>query len=614
MPTYNHGAFIRRALASLFAQTFKDWELILIDDGSTDYTEDVVQDYKQNQRIRFYKNVKNKGLGYCLNLGMKYARSEIICYLPSDDVFFKNHLASLHQCLMNDDSAVLAYSGLYYGNADNYSQGLAIQKTQGQIPGHALQLVQVMHRKCAIRWVERDEFVTGDLSTMFWDKLKLEGKLVETKKITCEWVNHPYQRHKIISERFGGGIEAYKKFYGIEKPIRFHLKNGHYIDEIQLSTQIKRELVAKSSLKILLVGEASFNPERLCAFEEKGHTLYGLWIPNPDFHNSVGPFKFGNISDLDIRTFQVQINSIKPDIIYGLLNSQAVRLAHRIMISNPDIPFVWHFKEGPMFCRNMGIWKELFELYYNADGRLYINDTSKNWFEQFIGQDEGSSFVLDGDLPSRKYFSNNRSPLLSNSDGEIHTVICGRPYGILPADVLDLAKHNVHLHLYGEFYHAKWRSWIDEVNHFAPGYLHLHAQCKAEYWTSELSQYDAGWLHSFRSENNGELIRCSWDDLNYPARMSTLAAAGLPMIMRNNSGNIVASQSLVESLNCGILFNSMNDLGEQLNDSRALAAKRNAVWEKRMLFTFDYYIDDLISFFRKVIKEKTVNDQIVEAE
>jgi glycosyltransferase involved in cell wall biosynthesis len=86
MPTYNQEQFIRRAIASLLAQTLTDWELIIINDGSPDSTEDIIEEYLFDTRIRYYKNKHNLGLGACLNIGISKANASYIAYLPSDDV------------------------------------------------------------------------------------------------------------------------------------------------------------------------------------------------------------------------------------------------------------------------------------------------------------------------------------------------------------------------------------------------------------------------------------------------------------------------------------------------------------------------------------------------
>src|SRR3954447_24708781 len=95
MPTYNQGAFISRAIASLFLQTFENWELIIINDGSTDYTGEVVGEF-HDRRIRYFSHEQNEGIGGCLNKGIQIACFDYIAYLPSDDIFFKDHLASLY--------------------------------------------------------------------------------------------------------------------------------------------------------------------------------------------------------------------------------------------------------------------------------------------------------------------------------------------------------------------------------------------------------------------------------------------------------------------------------------------------------------------------------------
>ena len=92
MPTYKHKHFIRRAIASLQAQTFNDWELIIVNDASPDATEDIIPAHLDDKRIQYYSNNENQGLGACLNFGIEKAQGSYIAYLPSDDVIYKDHL------------------------------------------------------------------------------------------------------------------------------------------------------------------------------------------------------------------------------------------------------------------------------------------------------------------------------------------------------------------------------------------------------------------------------------------------------------------------------------------------------------------------------------------
>ena len=86
--------------------------------------------------------------------------------------------------------------------------------------------------------------------------------------------------------------------------------------------------------------------------------------------------------------------------------------------------------------------------------------------------------------------------------------------------------------------------------------------------------------------------------------MNTLAAAGLPMLQFNNRGHIVAVQSKVEALDIGICFDSYEQLGHVLKEKARMQTLRKNVLEHRKQFSFDYYVHDLIDFFRKVIDSK----------
>jgi glycosyltransferase involved in cell wall biosynthesis len=595
MPTYNQDKFICRAIHSLKKQTFTNWELIIVNDGSTDLTYHLAQEFLEDPRIKYLQNSTNKGLGASINNALKEASGRYISYLPSDDVIYKDHLQSLADILNENPDAALAYSSFVH----HYNR-----KCDGILNNEWYQLVQVMHKKNSNRWKERKEIESDDLNKLFWNKIK--GKHIHSNQVTCEWTDHPKQRHKIMQEPLGG-INTFRSFYNISIPLRYHTSKGNLMDEKKRYADYRKKNSTHSQedgFKILLVGELAYNPERILALEERGHKLYGLWLREPYWYNYVGPLPFGNVQDIDYNNWEEEVKKIQPDIIYALLNFQAVPIAHEVLKANTGIPFVWHFKEGPMICREKGTWDDLIELYTKADGRIYCSEEMKNWFEEFLQNNQNAlSLVLDGDLPKKDWFTAERSPLLSEKDGAFHTVVPGRPIGLHPHNVKELADENIHLHFYGDFTHGQWKEWIDKTNRMAPGYLHIHTNVDQENWVAEFSQYDAGWLHFFQSENYGELTRANWDDLNIPARLATLALAGLPMLQKNNEGHSVAIQSLVKKLNLGLFFNTMAELKQLLSNKKLMNDIRNNVWKQRHLFTFDHHADELIDFFNSVIKK-----------
>jgi glycosyltransferase involved in cell wall biosynthesis len=599
MPTFNQCCFISRSIESLILQTFRDWELIIINDGCTDNTEEVLERYLTDPRIHYLKNEENTGLGNSLNIGIHAAKFDFIAYLPSDDIYFARHLETLHRKLSESTSYVLAYAGVEYNNIDGGTRNFKLSTT-GTIENY-FQLVQVLQRKTLDRWLETNELITDDLGKMLWDRLLLQGNVVPTMEVTCEWVSHDDQRHMKIRENMSGGINAYKQTYTVKGPIRFQSTVGHYIDEVELYKEFRKpKSKAKNGLKILLLGELAYNAERICALEEFGHQLYGLWTYTPGFINTVGPLPFGNVEDIPLDNWIEKVKEIKPDIIYALLNSNAVPIVYHVMVTGLDIPLVWHFKEGPSYCRNMGIWNELIEIYRHSDGQIYINQEMKDWFSQFL-QLEGPSLILDGDLPKSEYFKEERAPLLSENDTDIHTVVPGRPFGIEPYHVRIMADQGIHFHYYGGNTSAIYKSWLTEAERLASGYIHVHPLCEAKDWTKELSKYDAGWLHCFDSHNYGELIKATWDDLNYPARISTLAAAGLPMLQKNNASHIVATQNLTAKLGVGVFFNEFEELGTILRNKIRMMQIRENIWKQRRIFSFDSHVKDLTNFFYEVI-------------
>jgi glycosyltransferase involved in cell wall biosynthesis len=600
MPTFNQAAFIRRALSSLGAQTLAEWELVIVDDGSTDETQELLSPYlAANGRIRYHRLEGNQGLGAALNHALGQARAPLIAYLPSDDVYYPDHLAALASRLALNPAAVLAYSGVRH-HYNRFAPGV--------VEDYGLQLVQVMHRRTGERWIERAELVTDDLDTMFWARLRTQGMFVETEAVSCEWVDHPAQRHKVIRETLGGGINPYRARYHVRQPLRYRSSVGNDTDEIELYRRYRERPAtppAADGLKILLVGELAYNGDRILALEERGHKLYGLWMPEPVWFNTVGPVPFGHVEDLPRNGWRDAVRRIKPDVIYALLNWQTVAFAHQVLLDNPGVPFVWHFKEGPFICLQHGLWPQLVDLHTRSDGQIYSSPELRDWFDTVVpGIRDQPSLVLDGDLPKRDWCTGERAARLSAQDGAIHTVVPGRPIGLHPWTVGELAEQGIHLHFYGDFTQGMWRTWIEKARRGAEGYLHLHANVDQRRWLPEFSQYDAGWIHVFQSENQGDLHRANWDDLNYPARIATLAMAGLPLLQYDNQGAIVAAQTLARQLDIGVFFTEMAHLREQLRDQQRMAQLRENIWRQRDSFTFDAHADRLIAFFRDVIEQR----------
>ncbi len=91
MAAYNAANHINEAIQSILDQTFEDFELLIVNDGSTDETVDIINNFKDS-RIRLLHNDKNRGIPYTRNVGVNEARAEYIAILDSDDVAIHNRL------------------------------------------------------------------------------------------------------------------------------------------------------------------------------------------------------------------------------------------------------------------------------------------------------------------------------------------------------------------------------------------------------------------------------------------------------------------------------------------------------------------------------------------
>jgi glycosyltransferase involved in cell wall biosynthesis len=91
IPTYNRAHLIKRAIKSVLNQTFQDFEIIVVDDGSTDNTEEVVKSFN-DLRIKYIKHQKNLGASAARNTGIKNSKGEYIAFLDSDDEWLSEKL------------------------------------------------------------------------------------------------------------------------------------------------------------------------------------------------------------------------------------------------------------------------------------------------------------------------------------------------------------------------------------------------------------------------------------------------------------------------------------------------------------------------------------------
>jgi len=133
IPCHNYGRFLPQSIESVLAQSSADWELIIIDDGSSDDTESVANQYasQRSDKIRVFRHSRAEGLRACANLALKAAHGDYIMRLDADDFLDESALLVLGDYLDRHPEVALVYPNYVYVDEDGMLLGLESRKKIG---------------------------------------------------------------------------------------------------------------------------------------------------------------------------------------------------------------------------------------------------------------------------------------------------------------------------------------------------------------------------------------------------------------------------------------------------------------------------------------------------
>ncbi len=109
-PSFNTANFIGKTIESVLAQTYQKWEMIIVDDGSSDNTDNVVKPYLTDRRIRYLKNPENCGAAISRNTALREAKGHWIAFLDSDDIWEPTKLEKQIR-FMSENGFSFSYTG-----------------------------------------------------------------------------------------------------------------------------------------------------------------------------------------------------------------------------------------------------------------------------------------------------------------------------------------------------------------------------------------------------------------------------------------------------------------------------------------------------------------------
>lgn len=139
LPTYNRGGILEKAIDSVLVQTYTAFELVIVDDGSTDNTKNLVESY-EDSRIRYLYTEINQGAAAARNYGIENASADtdFIAFEDSDDLWHKDKLEKQIEEIERHPEAGFCYHKIAYDMGGGYrailpDEGLPLEKKQGQI-------------------------------------------------------------------------------------------------------------------------------------------------------------------------------------------------------------------------------------------------------------------------------------------------------------------------------------------------------------------------------------------------------------------------------------------------------------------------------------------------
>ena len=174
MPVYNAGEYLSRAIGDILSQSLSDFELICVDDGSTDNSTKIIKAHQAKDKRILYTRQNNAGPSVARNKGLEMARGEYIIFLDADDFYEKDLLLSLYETAERDnlDIAVTKYD-IYNDSKDSFSL------PQGEPHGNIYVPGGVTSKN------EHPDFILSSTTGYVWNKL-FRASFVKDKKLAFD--------------------------------------------------------------------------------------------------------------------------------------------------------------------------------------------------------------------------------------------------------------------------------------------------------------------------------------------------------------------------------------------------------------------------------------------
>jgi glycosyltransferase involved in cell wall biosynthesis len=235
IPTYNRAKLIKKTIDSVLAQDYPNFEIIVVDDGSIDNTEEVIKEIG-SPKIHYYWK-KNEERSVARNFGIKKAQGDYVTFLDSDDVLYPNHLSEAKKLIEKENPPVfhINYSiqkldGSILNRRNNYKHGI----NSALYSGNVLSCAGVFLSKpvALANPFNEDPRIISSEDWELWLRIGAVYEFKYSPVVTSCLIEHPDRSvHKITKDQLISSIDALIE--GLQKDKNFMSKSRHKLNAIK---------------------------------------------------------------------------------------------------------------------------------------------------------------------------------------------------------------------------------------------------------------------------------------------------------------------------------------------------------------------------------------------
>ena len=220
MPTYNRGHILPGSIQSVINQDFTEWELVIVDDGSTDSTKEVIENFSQNDNRIRYLYQSNQERSAARNNGIKNANGKYICFLDSDDEYQQHHLTTFFDVIKikNNTTALFFTSLTIYNNGKDIDHPIQQLQNNESIYDYLFSEGIYPCRVCIERSIlnefqfRLDSVIVED--TVLWLEIASKYPIFQINKKTVNYFQH---EENSVNKKFNPCKKMLKGFKNFKK-------------------------------------------------------------------------------------------------------------------------------------------------------------------------------------------------------------------------------------------------------------------------------------------------------------------------------------------------------------------------------------------------------------